>query len=127
MPAAIIPVIIRKKEFVSRVRSCSTLFQARATMQRSSMQSCGNTTREKSQITEAVHGMDNLPAESDLDNDSLRKVSLNVCLQMKHRNPKWEKFLTKKGNLKANKFVKFEAYVHEILKKPPPQPDSTPG
>ena len=85
------------------------------------------TTREKSQITESVHGMDNLPSESDLCHDSLRKVSLNVCLQMKHRNPKWEKFLTKKGNLKANKFVKLEAYVHEILKKPPPQPDSTPG
>ena len=46
---------------------------------------------------------------------------------MKHRNPKWETFLTKKGNLKANKFVKLEAYVHEILKKPQQQQSSTQG
>ena len=56
-------------------------------------------TREKSYITEAVHSMEKLPNERDLDHDSLRKVSLNVCLLMKHRNSKWERFLTKKGNL----------------------------
>ena len=46
---------------------------------------------------------------------------------MKHRNPKWEKFLTKKGNLKANKFVKLEAYVHDILKKPCTKQETTQG
>ena len=75
------------------------------------------TTSEKNLITKILHDMENLPAVSGMDCDSLRKLALNVCLQLKPKSPRWERFLTKKGNLKANKFVKLESYLLEILKK----------
>ena len=85
------------------------------------------TTSERSLITKIVHEMDNIPAVSDLDSDSLRSLALNVCLQLKSRSPRWERFLTKKGNLKATKFLKLEAYLLEIIKKSTPKHDSTQG
>ena len=77
------------------------------------------TTTEKRYITETLHDMENLPVFNSLDIDSLRKLALNLCLLLKKRSPRWERFLTKKGNLKATKFLKLEAYLMEILKKPP--------
>ena len=71
--------------------------------------------------------MDSVPTFNSLDIDSLRKLALNLCLHLKKRSPRWERFLTKKGNLKATKFIKLEAYVMEILKKPPQLQSSTQG
>ena len=84
-------------------------------------------TREKTMITETVHAMDNVPSVNELDPERLRSLALNVCLQLKSRSPRWERFLTKKGNLKATKFLKLEAYLLEILKKHPVMNESTPG
>ena len=85
------------------------------------------TTTEKRYITETLHDMENVPAFNSLDVDSLRKLALNLCLHLKKRSPRWERFLIKKGNLKTNKFLKLEAYLMEILKKPLQQQISTQG
>jgi len=63
----------------------------------------------------------------DMDLDKLRKLALNVCLRLKSRNSRWERFLTKRSNLKAIKFHTLEACIIDHLKIPYQIESSTPG
>ena len=49
--------------------------------------------------------------------DTLRLFALDICLHLKGKQPRWERFLTKRGNLKATKFIKLEAYLLDTFRK----------
>ena len=78
-------------------------------------------------MTTHLKEMDAKSKCKDMDLEKLRKLSLNVCLRLKSRNSRWERFLTKRSNLKATKFHTLEACIIDHLKIPYQIEESTHG
>ena len=59
-----------------------------------------------------------MPAFSeDFDAKALAKASENVCLGLKFKLPKWERFLFNKEKQKCLRYRRLEEFVYEYIKK----------
>ena len=57
-------------------------------------------------------------SNQDLSLDMVKKLALDVCLQLKFKNPRWERFLLKKANLESTRFIKLQAFLLDTFRKP---------
>ena len=71
---------------------------------------------ERRQVKNVLQEMESPPEPQDLDLTALRQLTLTVCLHLKSKNPRWERFITKKSSIKAKKFHTLEALVQETFK-----------
>jgi hypothetical protein len=54
--------------------------------------------------------------DEDFDNARLAKIVDNVCLQLKVKDSKWERFLLEPAKKKCKKYLKLQDMVFEALK-----------
>jgi hypothetical protein len=82
---------------------------------------------EKPKIEAVLQGMQLPMLDEQFDNQRLRRLAENVCLQLKLKDPRWERFLLDPKKQGCKKYMRLQEMIYEAVKRASPSPETTPG
>jgi hypothetical protein len=69
-----------------------------------------------------------LPAFGEsFNNEKLKRLAENVCLLLKLKDSRWERFLLDPKKLGCNKYMRLQTHLYETVKNASATPETTPG
>jgi hypothetical protein len=69
-----------------------------------------------------------MPAfDESFDNERLRRLVENVCLELKMKDSRWERFLLDPKKIGCNKYMRLQAHLYETVKNASASLDTTQG
>ena len=82
-------------------------------------------THEKSKLEAALSEMPLPPYDQEVTDDIVLKLAKNVCLKLKFKDLRWERFLLDPKKEKCKKFLRLQDYIYEALMRQGPGPETT--